>query len=167
MYFNDYYHSPEDTIEHMNIGYAVEVTQLAIGSLAELAEITSAEAPKKPDSPQGELNGKINIEYNYTAVTTDIQNDQIFYLFDWDEGTDSGWLGPFDSGAICEAKHTWIKKGNYNIRVKAKDSHGHESPWSDTLKISMPKNKLISSTFLNFLEKHPNMFPIITHLLRL
>jgi len=165
--FNDYYHSPEDTIEHMNIGYAVEVTQLAIGSLAELAEITSAEAPKKPDSPQGEINGKIDIEYNYTAVTTDIQNDQIYYLFDWDEGTDSDWLGPFDSGVICEAKHTWVEKGSYDIRVKAKDSFGHESPWSDSLRISMPKNKLISSTFLNLLEKHPNMFPIITHILRL
>jgi len=165
--FNDYYHSSDDIIENMNIGYAVEVTQLAIGSLAELAEITSIDAPKKPDSPNGEISGKIDIEYNYTAVTTDLQNDQIYYLFDWDDGEDSGWLGPFDSGVNSEAKHTWDKKGNYDIRVKAKDPFGHESPWSDTLKISMPKNNLISSTFLNFLEKHPNIFQIITHIMSL
>jgi len=165
--FNDYYHSQDDIIENMNIGYALEVTQLAIGSLAELAEIISIDAPEKPDAPEGELNGKINIEYNYTAVTTDLQNDQIYYLFDWDDGTDSGWLGPFDSGAICEANHIWVEKGKYNIRVKAKDSYGHESHWSDSLEISMPKNKAINTTLLNFLDNHPNLFPILRHLLEL
>jgi hypothetical protein len=165
--FNDYYHSPDDIIEHMNIGYAVEVTQLAIGSLAELAEITIIDAPEKPDAPKGEINGEINIEYKYTAVTTDLQDDQIYYLFDWDEETDSGWLGPFDSGVICEAKHIWIEKGEYDIRVKAKDIYGHESDWSDLLSVSMPKTKIINSPFLNFLENHPHMFPILIHLLGL
>jgi len=166
--FNEYYHSPDDIIEHMNIGYAVEVTQLAIGSLAELAEIAFIDAPEKPDAPMGKINGKINIEYNYSAVTTDLQDDQIYYLFDWDEGTDSGWLGPFDSGVICEAKHIWIENGKYGIRVKAKDIYGYESPWSDPLEISMPKDKpYINTPFLNFLDNHPHMFPLLRQLLGL
>jgi hypothetical protein len=36
--FNDYYHSPEDTLEHMDMDYCVRVTQLMVGTLASLAE---------------------------------------------------------------------------------------------------------------------------------
>jgi hypothetical protein len=139
--FNDYYHSPEDTIEHMNIAYAVEVSQLAIGTLAELAEITDVDAPEKPNAPNGETNGKIDIEYTYTAVTTDRQGDNIYYLFDWGDNTDSGWLGPHTSGEQIQTSHIWTRKGAYLIKVKAKDIYDHESEWSEPLPVSMPRTK--------------------------
>ncbi len=56
------------------------------------------------------------------------------------EGT---WLLPGgESGEIYEVNHTWDEKGEYEIRVKAKDEHGAESEWSDPLPVSMPRNKL-------------------------
>jgi len=36
--FNDYYHSSEDTLEHMDMDYCVRVTRLVVGTLVELAE---------------------------------------------------------------------------------------------------------------------------------
>jgi hypothetical protein len=36
--FNDYYHSPSDTIENMNLSYDAKVTRLITATLAELAE---------------------------------------------------------------------------------------------------------------------------------
>ena len=34
------------------------------------------------------------------------------------------------------------ERGNYDIRVKAKDINENESPWSDPLSIAMPQNNL-------------------------
>ena len=78
-------------------------------------------------------------------------------------------MEPFNSGETCEANHIWQEKGNYQIRVKAMDINDYESDWSDSLPISMPKNKKSINTpfLLRFLENHPYMFPILRHLLGL
>jgi len=95
--------------------------------------------PEKPNKPKGPTsNLEIGIEYFYSSSTTDPQEDQIFYLFDWGDGTDSGWLGPHNTGDIAEASHIWTKKLIYDIRVKAKDVYGYESTWSNPLRITLP-----------------------------
>jgi hypothetical protein len=94
--------------------------------------------PNKPDKPSGETNGKINVEYTYTTRTVDIEGDMVWYWLDWDDGTNSGWIGPYPSGAIASAIHTWTTEGSYNIKVKAVDSSNNESDWSDPLPITMP-----------------------------
>ena len=77
----------------------------------------------------------------------------IFYMFDWGD-TSSGWLGPYESGIICEAIHTWTEKGSYEIKVKAKDINGLVSDWSDPLEVSMPKSKSYSNNMLQlFFER--------------
>jgi len=96
--------------------------------------------PNKPDRPSGEINGKINVEYTYTTSTTDPDGDQVYYWFDWGDSSNSGWVGPYASGATGSAKYTWTTKGTYQIKVKAKDIHDAESAWSDPLSVTMPKN---------------------------
>ena len=85
--------------------------------------------------------GSIKEEYIFTASTTDIDFDKIYYLFDWGDGNFSGWLGPVSSGKTIEASHIWIERGTYEIRVQARDVHGLESEWSDPLTVSMPRTK--------------------------
>ena len=97
--------------------------------------------PDKPDRPSGETNGKIKVEYNYTTKTSDANGDQVWYWWDWGDGTNSSWLGPFASNTTASANHTWTKKGSYAIKVKAKDISRDESPWSDPLAVSMPLNE--------------------------
>ena len=101
-------------------------------------EVIENEPPAKPGRPSGETSGKINVEYTYTASTTDPDDDQIYYWFDWGDGSNSGWVGPYNSGQTGNANHTWATKGNYTIRVKAKDVYDHESDWSDPLSVTMP-----------------------------
>jgi len=110
--------------------------------------------PDKPLHPSGSISGKIKVEYNYTTSTTDPDGDQLFYFFDWGDSTDSGWVGPYNSGDTAEANHTWIKKGSYNIKVKAKDINGAESPWSDSLTISITKSNAIQRLFYKFLQNY-------------
>jgi hypothetical protein len=124
--------------------------------------------PEIPKRPSGPSTGRVKNEYSYSVSTTDPDDNRILYLFDWDDGTDSGWLGPYESGEECHSSHSWISQGAYNIRVKAKDVYNAESEWSDPLSVSMPKTRqYLFSWFYYFLENHPYMFPLIRQLLKL
>ena len=151
----------------MNLDYAVRVSQLILATFAELSEITERYSPLTPEKPSGPTPGKINVEYSYTTSTIDQQQDQIYYLFDWGDGTNSGWGGPYESGVIAEASHKWNKRGSYMIKVKAKDIHGKESDWSDPLPITMPySHNTLTSQFPELLcERFPNAFPILRQLM--
>jgi len=123
--------------------------------------------PTKPAKPSGEINGKTDTPYTYTTSTTDPDEDQISYLFDWGDGTDSGWVGPYDSGATGSATHTWTSKGSYEIKVKAKDTNGAESDWSDPLAVSMPKIRGVNFLLFNFLENHPLLYQLLQRFFKL
>lgn len=131
------------------------------------AEYICNRPPDKPTKPSGPTSGKTGIEYTYNTTTTDPQGDQVYYLWDWGDGNFSEWLGPYNSGEVCEATHIWNTQGDFQIKVIAKNSDGLVSEWSDPLAISMPKNKAINPLFLRFLERHPRLFPILRLLLEL
>jgi hypothetical protein len=98
-------------------------------------------APNTPNKPSGQVKGKIGQTYLYSTSTTDPDGDPVYYLWDWGDGNQSEWLGPFASGAQASAQHSWSAKGDYSIKVKAKDIYGAESAWSDPLPITMPTSK--------------------------
>jgi len=124
------------------------------------------EAPNIPSTPIGSERGNLKTEYSYSSSTTDPQGDQIYYVFDWDDGSNSGWLGPYDSGVICEVTHQWSEKGNYNIRVQAKDVNGAESHWSDPLPITMPYTYKPMLQFFEWLfHRFPYAFPFLRHMM--
>lgn len=54
--FNDYYHSPEDTIDKMDLDYASRITRLIVGTLIEMAEL----APGDWEEPQVSLEKPMN-----------------------------------------------------------------------------------------------------------
>jgi hypothetical protein len=88
-------------------------------------------------------------------------------MFNWGDGTDSGWIGPQSSGSTFTGKHMWSAKGNYSVMAKGKDIYDAEGDWSDPTPIAIPKNKVINTPFLRFLECYPGMFPLLRHLLGL
>jgi len=100
--------------------------------------------PFIPSQPSGPISGNTGTSYNYSANTTDPDNDNIYYWFNWDDGNNSGWVGPYTSGSTATASHTWSSPGTYQVKVKAKDTYGAElgTLWSDPLNviISSPNN---------------------------
>ncbi len=88
-------------------------------------------SPEIPQIPSGLSDGEIGVEYLFTTNTTDPEGDDIYYLFNWGDGSISNWIGPYKSGEIVEAVHTWDNIGVYNVRVKAKDELHSESNWSE------------------------------------
>jgi WD40 repeat protein len=122
--------------------------------------------PGKPDINGPDM-GVPGTEYIYILSAEDPDNDELFYYVDWDDGTYDDWFGPFASGTDAIASHIWNEKGEYTIKVKAKDTFGHESDWA-TLPVTMPRNRLLTSPFfMRLLERFPNAFPILRHLMGL
>jgi len=93
--------------------------------------------PNKPSKPTGSTNGHVDTQYTYSSTTSDPDNDNIYYWFDWGDGTNSGWKGPYSSGQPGSASKTWQTPGSYNVKVKSKDVHGTESSWSDPLIVTI------------------------------
>jgi len=131
-----------------------------------LAIAEESQPPEKPENLDGPLSGKINQEYKYTASTTDPDEDQLYYLFEWGDGEFSEWIGPIESGETAEASHIWTKRGEYEIRVKAKDEHGVQSNWSDPLPIKMLRTRVFSKTlFTRLPEVFPKVFQIFRYII--
>jgi hypothetical protein len=121
------------------------------------------QAPSAP-TISGPANGKVGTSYTYTFTSTDPNGDQVSYYVEWGDTTNTGWFGPFASGASQTKSHTWTSKGTFTIKAKAKDIHGAESGWSQK-SVTIPRNKIINTPFLNFLINHPNLFPILRQFL--
>ena len=98
-----------------------------------------------PDTPDlsGPTEGVVEVEYIFSTSTTDPEGDQIFYLFDWDDETDSSWI------SSSSATHIWSDEGVYEVRVKAKDIHGAKSDWSPVLFVTVnerPAEEILTIT---------------------
>ncbi|UCD13612.1 MAG: hypothetical protein JSW60_08660, partial [Thermoplasmatales archaeon] len=103
----------------------------------------------------GEINGKVGESYDYTFVSIDPEDNDIWYYIDWGDKTNTGWIGPYDSGVTITKSHTWSKQRNYTIKAKAKDTYCAESEWGK-LEVTMPKNQQVSNMwFLRWLENLP------------
>jgi rhodanese-related sulfurtransferase len=130
-------------------------------------EVTILEnQPPYAPTISGSINGKPKIEYEYTFNAVDSNYDDVKYLIYWGDNT-SNWTDFNSSGTDVKVKHMWSEEGAYNITAKAQDIHGAEGP-EGTLTVTIPRNKQsIDNIFLRFLEKHPQLFPILKQLLGL
>jgi len=173
--WNDNKDRGTDTIENMDTEYATRVARLAMAVIAKYAldPIIDNDPPNTPSKVEGPEDGKINEEQEYTTSTTDPDGDQVYYMFDWDDGTHSNWLGPYESGEQCIAKHTYTEEGEYKVKAKAKDIHGIQSKWKEAEKSPRVKQLFLSKLFeanpifSNILKQHLQMhFPWVGIMLK-
>jgi len=88
-------------------------------------------APNTPEQPIGPNSGSVGINYEFSASTTDPEQNDICYQFDWGDGEIGEWTDYVaDSTAVFES-HYWNDEGTYSVRVRAKDTRGLISEWSD------------------------------------
>ncbi|UCB59169.1 MAG: hypothetical protein JSV67_02400 [Thermoplasmatales archaeon] len=126
------------------------------------------ERPHTPNKPIGPLAGRIMDYCDYSCIGTEPEGQEIYYLFNWGDGYDSGWLGPYDSGESCIATYFWSDQGDYEIRVKIKDVHGGESDWSDPLSVRMPRNMVLKNfVLLRFIDRLGESFPLMKYIIKI
>lgn len=111
-----------------------------------IVTISTNIAPEKPEL-NGSLEGKAGDEYNYTCSAIDANGNDVYYKWDWGDGEITEWIGPYQSGTLITFSHVWDEKGDYEIRVKAKDIYDLESDWSNPLTVTMPKSKETNMVF--------------------
>ena len=69
--------------------------------------------------------GSVGIEYIFCIdIPQEPEGDDFFVLFDWGDGSNSGWLGPYASGENVCSSHIWYESGDYEILVKIKNESG-------------------------------------------
>jgi hypothetical protein len=94
-------------------------------------------APTPPFLPVGPAKVLLNETNSYTSSGLDIDNNQLFFKWEWAEGVSGDWLGPYDCSAGVTADHAWAETGEYQVRCLSKDIYDGESAWSEPLAVSV------------------------------
>ncbi len=82
------------------------------------------------DGPQNDLVPGESYTYTVSSLS-DVNDDTLSVLVDWGDGSDTGWLGPVETGDTVTVDHAWDDYGLYPVKVKVRDSDGLESNWGD------------------------------------
>jgi hypothetical protein len=131
-----------------------------------LIKLTENEAPNQP-TIDGQQSGRPCISYSYDVRASDPEGDEVYYWIEWGDGSAAiQWIGPYQSGQIITVSHTFSKKGTFIIKCQTKDVYGKESDWG-TLSVTMPYsyNIQLMQFWTKLLERFPNTFPILRHLM--
>jgi hypothetical protein len=132
-----------------------------IDAVQHLIPIVVNNPPNRPYI-NGTKEGKVGIEYEYTFVSTDPEEDDLYYYVDWGDNNTEQWLGPFASGQELKLNHSWVETGEYIIRARAKDTFDEESSWG-IFTVTMPRNKIVTSSILyQFLERYPFLIKLLS-----
>jgi len=122
--------------------------------------------PNAPSAPivVGKLKGKTETSYDYIFRSTSPVGNDIYYQINWGDGTITDWIGPYDSGERITMNHSWMDKGTYTIKARAKDTNNLWGPWG-VLKVTMPYSYEPQFPFIQWLlVRFPNAFPILRYL---
>lgn len=104
--------------------------------------------PYTPQQPTGPTQGVVFQEYSFSSVTVDPDGDDLWYQWDFGDGTISEWVGPFPSGERVEVSHVWVQNGSYDVSVKAKDIYNAQSAYSPSLPVTIGLGPVLEITAL-------------------
>jgi hypothetical protein len=128
-------------------------------------EFYELEENQPPETPEidGPETGKVGIEYTYEFTMIDPDDEYLYIMVDWDDGTPVEWDGPYGPGNLLTLKHIWDEKGTYQIKAKLKDLEGEESDWGTfNVFITKIKNKETNQWVFRLFER----FQIIRQILQ-
>ena len=134
--------------------------------------ISTNQPPNKPTTPSGPTRGTPGNSYPYQTSAIDPDGDKVEYGWDW---TGNGAVDQWDnnggsyytSGVPITTSHSWPLQGTYNIKVVAKDINGAQGPWSNSLTVTMPRNRAVNPLLIQFLEKLFEQLPFLEWILNI
>lgn len=77
--------------------------------------------PSTPFTPTGNTTVFAGGSYTYSSGTFVSNDDNVSYVFDWGDGTNTS-TSQYFSGQNASCSHTWTNPGAYNLTVKAYDN---------------------------------------------
>ncbi len=107
-----------------------------------------------------------NRDYDYDIVTTDPDEDDIFYFIEWGDSTYEDWSGPYKSGENITRNHSWKPVTKlYEIRVKAKDIYNAKSDIGKMYVFVLNSRTTKSLIKVRFIVRIMHRFPILEKIL--
>lgn len=103
-----------------------------------------SETVSAPTAPSGPATGQVSVSYAFTTGgSTTSLGHPVRYMFDWGDGSDSGWLAQ----GTTTASHAWSAMGVHNVRAMAEcATHtAIKSPWSAAHAITITDNLTLTS----------------------
>jgi hypothetical protein len=120
--------------------------------------------PEKPEI-SGPNRGAINTEIEFTFVSTDGNNQDLYYYIDWGDGSAEEWVGPTASGEEVKISHTWTEEKGYAVKAKVKDTEDGESSFT-THVINIPRTKFVQNfDFTHLFQRFSQFFKILQNIL--
>ncbi|UCF49605.1 MAG: hypothetical protein JSU91_07600 [Thermoplasmatales archaeon] len=101
-----------------------------------------SESPNTPTKPDGPEECTQHEYATFSTSATEPEGEDVFYIFDWGDGTFSDWVGPYASGETGEAAHNWSELGEFEVKASAKDINGVQGDWSEATIISIVENQV-------------------------
>jgi hypothetical protein len=101
------------------------------------------EVVSTPNVVSGPTNGLDKVSYSYsTGGSSSNFGDSVQYLFDWGDGTDSGWLPV----GTTSASKSWTSGGIYDVKVQARCANHTTivSPLSTALSVTINAFSIVS-----------------------
>ena len=107
------------------------------GAILQSDPVTSTtEIISTPSTPNGPASGAIGTSYTYTTGgSVSSLGHSVQYLFDWGDGTNSGWLPV----GTTSASHSWTSVGTYTIKAQARCATDASvlSSWSSSISVTI------------------------------
>jgi len=119
--------------------------------------------PPATPTIKGQTKVKPGVDYDYTFLTTDPEEDSVLYHISWNYRDIIYVYGPFKSGEEFTLSYSWSEEGTYFISCWASDIHGAGSDTA-SLEITVPRTKTSSYLWFEWLLEH---FPMLERLLSL
>jgi outer membrane protein assembly factor BamB len=110
--------------------------------------------PGTPYAPEisGPTRGSKGYLYSFRFKAISPVDKDLYYWIDWGDGTNTGWIGPYDSGVQITQPHEWDADGVFTIQAKNKDIDGLVSGWG-RLDMNIPRTR--TSSYHCLLERFP------------
>ena len=140
---------------------------VAAGYLHAFNELDS-DAPSMP-SISGPDEGRVETKYEFSFSASSPLSKNLSYFVDWGDWSNTGWIGPYESGEIVVLEHAFLDwppgKKVYTVRVKARDEDDRWSPWGYH-EFNRPRNRARYNSFcLSLLDRFPNLLSLLRYLL--
>ena len=143
------------TLEFSSNGYLTQTHSVSISELnGNVLDVELVKSSNKPSAPQieGPSSVKIGRNSKFTFTSYDYDEDPLYLFVDWGDGSEVGWIGPFNSGEEMELNHMYSSEGDIEISAIAKDYNGIESDIG-TMSLSVSRAKALNKNLLNFFLK--------------
>jgi VCBS repeat-containing protein len=111
-----------------NITLAVTDNEGAVNTDSTTCVVIQPNRPPSKPVITGPTNGTTNTTYDFTVVSTDVDNDSISYSIRWGDVTSYvNWSNFLPSGTSFTFSHRWTTPGQYILIVTVTDNHTESS----------------------------------------